>query len=176
MSPTAEPTVSGLGRALISDAQLRLRDESLPRILKCLDQLSEDEIWFRPNAETVSIGNLVIHLCGNVRQWIIATLGGQPDRRVRQSEFDETGPIPTAELRKRIESTLAEACAVLDSVDPASLLAERHVQGEVETGVSIIVHVVEHFSYHTGQITFAVKSRKGVDLAYYGERDLDVTG
>jgi uncharacterized damage-inducible protein DinB len=176
MPPTVEITVDAFGRELVRDAKVRLVDESLPRILKCLEQLTEDEIWFRPNGETVSIGNLVIHLCGNVRQWIISTFGGVPDKRTRQAEFDERGPIPTAELIKRITATVHEAARVLDNVDAASLLEPRNVQGEVESGISIIVHVVEHFSYHTGQITYAVKSRKNVDLAYYGGRNLDVTG
>lgn len=175
MPPTVEPTIEAFAHELVRDAKLRLVDESLPRILKCFHQLNEDEIWFRPNDETVSIGNLVIHLCGNVRQWIIATLGDAPDQRTRQAEFDERGPIPTPELIERLTSTVHEAARVLDNLDPATFLEPRRVQGESETPIAIIVHVVEHFSYHTGQITYAVKSRKNIDLAYHGNRNLDVT-
>ena len=162
-----------IGYALVVEAKLRMIEESLPRILKCVERLSVDELWFRPNRNTVSIGNLVLHLCGNVTQWIISGLGGAPDIRNRAQEFAETGPIPTGELVARLASTMAEVGRTLDAFDPALLLETRRVQGHDETPLSIIVHVVEHFSYHTGQIVFAVKSRKDVDTAFYAGQDLN---
>jgi uncharacterized damage-inducible protein DinB len=155
------------GSALILECKRRLFDESLPRIRKCIGLLSEDEIWHRPNAETVSVGNLVLHLCGNVRQWICTGLGRQPDHRERAKEFSEAGPIPTAQLIERLETTMRDAKAVIDDADPSTLLEKRPVQAYQETGLSILVHVVEHFSYHTGQITYYTKSRKAVDTGYY---------
>ncbi|MFQ5789991.1 MAG: DinB family protein [Acidobacteriota bacterium] len=170
------PHQASFGRALISQCERRLFSESLPRVKKCLSQLTEEEIWHRPNPETVSAGNLVLHLCGNVRQWIVSGLGGAPDIRERSREFSELGPISSSQLVERLESTLAEARSVLKSVDPEHLLEERTVQGFRETGLSILVHVVEHFSYHVGQITYFVKSRKAMDLKYYQGVDLDRTG
>jgi uncharacterized damage-inducible protein DinB len=123
--------------------------------------LSDEELWGRPNDEVVSLGNLVLHLCGNVRQWIISGLGGAPDDRVRQEKFDEVGPVPREELVDKLKSTLAAA--------------ERSVQAYSETGISILLHVVEHFSYHTGQISRDTKALKGVDLGYYEDDDLDET-
>ena len=161
------------GNALIAECERRLFDESVPRLRKCLEQLTGDEIWHRPNAETVSVGNLVLHLCGNARQWIGSGLGGQPDHRQRSKEFEETGPMPRAELVKRLEDTMTGVQRVLRSVDPESLLDKRPVQAYQESGLSILIHVVEHFSYHTGQITYAVKSRKGVDMGYYSGQDLE---
>lgn len=165
----------GCGEALIAIAIKRIFEKSVPRILQCLSMLSEEEVWFRPNGETVSIGNLVLHLSGNVRQWIISGLGGAADARQRSVEFDEKGPMPNAELVARFTTTMSEAQAVLERLDPASLLEDRRVQGFDETGISIIVDVVEHFGYHTGQITFAVKSRKNVDMGYYKGQDLNAT-
>lgn len=165
-----------LGAALIAEARRRLLGESLPRLRRCLAELSEEEIWQRPNAATVSIGNLVLHLAGNLRQWILTGLGGAEDRRMREREFTETGPLPTAALVALIESTLEETRAVLEGLDPASLLAPRRVQGFEESGLSIIVHVVEHFSYHVGQMVYAVKSRKGIDLGFYRGVDLERKG
>lgn len=123
--------------------------------------MSDEELWGRPNDEVVSLGNLVLHLCGNVRQWIISGLGGAPDDRVRQEKFDEVGPVPREELVDKLKSTLAAA--------------ERSVQAYSETGISILLHVVEHFSYHTGQISRDTKALKGVDLGYYEDDDLDET-
>jgi uncharacterized damage-inducible protein DinB len=164
------------GRALIEETKRRLFRDSQPRVHKCLARLSEEEIWQRPNDETVSIGNLVLHLCGNVRQNILSGLDGQPDRRQRALEFSERGPIPAAELLRRLDELMAEVDAALDRLDPASLLDVRRVQGFDESGLSILVHVVEHFSYHVGQMTYFVKSRKAVDMGYYAGYDLNVTG
>jgi uncharacterized damage-inducible protein DinB len=164
---TADSGAARFGEALIEETKRRLFKDSQPRVHKCLAQLSEEEIWHRPNAETVSVGNLVLHLCGNVRQNIVSGLGGAPDRRQRALEFAEPGPIPAAELLSRLDETLAEAGRALDRIDPASLLEIRRVQGFDESKLSILVHVVEHFSYHVGQITYFVKSKKAVNLGYY---------
>ncbi|MEK7794127.1 MAG: DinB family protein [Candidatus Hydrogenedentota bacterium] len=167
---------NAVGDALIAAAKYRFVEESLPRIEKCFGLLTDEEIWFRPNSETVSVGNLVLHLCGNVRQWMIFGLGGGEDKRVRALEFSERGPLPREELLGRLRQTVKEAEAVLDGIDRESLHAPRRVQGETETGAGIILHVVEHFSYHTGQITYFVKSRKNIDTGYYAGQDLNVRG
>ncbi|NUM53994.1 MAG: DUF1572 family protein [Candidatus Hydrogenedentes bacterium] len=160
------------GAALIAECNRRLFDESLPRIEKCLGLLMEDEIWYRPNAETVSVGNLVLHLCGNVRQWICTGLGRQEDHRERDKEFAEPGPMPTSELLGRLDATMRDAKAVIDSLDPSTLMEKRSVQIYQESGLSILIHVVEHFTYHTGQITYFTKSRKAVDTGYYAGKKL----
>jgi uncharacterized damage-inducible protein DinB len=167
---------SEITAALIRESKRRLYEESLPRIRTCLARMSVDEIWARPNEHTASAGNLVLHLAGNVRQYLLATLGGAPDVRERQAEFDEKGPLPTAELLGRLEATMAEAAGVIDRLDSAVLLRTHRVQGFVESGLSILVHVVEHFSYHTGQIAYIVKSRQNVDLGFYRGKDLNRRG
>lgn len=164
---------AAIGQLLIAEARRRLIDESLPRIRKCLGELTEDEIWDRPNENVVSIGNLVLHLCGNVRQWIVTGLGGAEDHRDRDSEFADRGPISRHDLITRLENTLREALDVIEHTDPATLAQPRRVQGYDETGVSILVHVIEHFSYHTGQISLAVKTRKNLDLGYYAGKNLN---
>ncbi len=165
-----------IGQNVIAVSEKKLIDISLPRIKKCLSCLTEEEIWYRPNNETVSVGNLVLHLCGNVRQWIVFGLGGEPDIRNRPKEFSEQGPIPTNELIDKLEKTLADAKQVLRKLDDKDLLKVRNVQGYQETGTSILITVVEHFSYHVGQISYYVKSRKGIDLKYYHGVALTKTG
>jgi uncharacterized damage-inducible protein DinB len=165
-----------LGSLVLAECKRHLFQESLPRLKKCLSELSEEEIWYRPNSETVSAGNLVLHLCGNVRQWIVSTLGRTADNRKRQTEFDEWGPIPTSELLERLESTLAEAESVIDKLEHEALTGIHRVQGMEETGVAILIHVVEHFSYHTGQISYITKSNRGIDLGYYRGVDLGKHG
>jgi len=161
--------------ALRRESRRRLLEESLPRIRKCLGELSDGEIWSRPNEQSTSVGNLVLHLCGNVTQYILSGLGGAADHRERPKEFSERGPLPRADLLSRLEATMTEAGRVLDGIDAANLLRKRVVQGFEEDGMGILIHVVEHFSYHTGQIATAVKARKGVDLGFYRGVDLNRT-
>lgn len=165
-----------LGRELILQCRKHLLEASTPRIKKCLGLLSEEEVWRRANPQVVSVGNLVLHLCGNVRQHLHFGLGGDPDTRRRQEEFDEEGPLPTATLVQRLDETMARTREVLEGLDPESLLAERHIQGQTVNGVETLIHVTEHFSYHTGQISYLTKLMKEVDLGYYAGQDLDQTG
>jgi len=167
------PTAAAFGQAILAETRRRLFKDFMPRIRKCLAHLSAEEIWHRPNAEVVSVGNLILHLCGNVRQNIVSGLGGAPDDRVRDREFSEPGPLPAAELLARLDDLMADVDRALDRLDPARLLELYRVQGFEETAVSILVHVIEHFSYHVGQITYYVKTRKAVDLGYYAGVDLN---
>ncbi len=160
---------------LVAEVRRRLIGEGVPRIQKCLSELTEAEIWFRPNEHSNSVGNLVLHLCGNVRQWILSGLGGQPDTRLRQQEFDENGPLPARELLQRLDEVMQSVEVVLDKLTPAQILQPVVVQGFTETGVSVLVHVTEHFSYHVGQMTYFVKLKKDMDTGYYKGQNLNAT-
>ncbi len=164
-----------LGKELINQCTRFLVDESLPRIDKCLEHLSEKEIWIKTNKDTPSVGNLILHLAGNVHQWILATLGGEEDTRNRSSEFNEKTQPSKSELLDLISGIVNQSKHVLKNISADNLLKKYLVQTFEETGIGILIHVVEHFSYHVGQITYFVKSRKGIDLAYYSGLDLDQT-
>jgi hypothetical protein len=112
----------------------------------------------------------VLHLAGNLRQWVVCGVGGEPDRRDRQSEFDERGQIPRSGLLARVRASVMDAAATLERADPSALLAVRTVQNLQVTGLFAIYHAVEHFSMHTGQIILLAKLRKG-DLGFW-----DLTG
>ena len=160
--------------ALTDQVRVRLFEEGVPRIKKCLAQLSDEEIWHRPNENLVSIGNLVLHLCGNVRQWIVAGLGKRKDTRTRQIEFDTVGPVSVEKMLADMGKVMMEVEEVLTEISPDDLLKKRKVQGIYdETGVSILVHVVEHFSYHVGQITRDTKMIRNIDIGYYAGLDLE---
>ena len=111
-----------------------------------------------------------------MRQWIVSTLGDRPDGRRRSEEFAETGPIPSAELRALLVDTMAEARQVVSALAPDSLLGMRRVQGFEESALSILVHVVEHFAYHTGQVAWIVKAQRETDLGFYRGVDLERHG
>ena len=151
----------------ITKARGFLRDEYLPKIERCLELLSDEQIWWRPNEDSNSVGNLVLHLCGNARQWIVCGLGGEQDYRVRQSEFDERRVMSRKELLTRTKATLGSVDATLAQFDDSRLLETFHIQGTTVSALEAIFHVTEHFSMHTGQIILLTKMIGGTDLGFY---------
>jgi uncharacterized damage-inducible protein DinB len=143
---------------LVVDQAMRvLRRVYLPRITSCLEILSPSQIWYRPNEASNSVGNLVLHLTGNVRQWIISGLGGAPDIRERDIEFSERGPIPQKVLARRLHQIVEEACDVLRRLPPEELARVHTIQRFRVTGSEAAFHVAEHFSHHAGQIILLTK-------------------
>ena len=147
-------------------AQTKLSD-SLRQIEKCLNLLSLEQVWHRPNDVSNAIGNLVLHLAGNVRQWIIASLGGESFARDRAAEFAQCEPLSTDEILKRLRQTVERACDVIGGLSPDALSARVTIQGYNVTGLEAVFHVVEHFSLHTGQIVYATKLLINQDLSAY---------
>jgi uncharacterized damage-inducible protein DinB len=149
------------------DFSARKLDELSQRIDTCLARLSDDQVWARGKETENAAGNLVLHLCGNVRQWIIANIGGQPDRRDRDSEFLARSGVSKQELRDRLRATVTEALQVIGSL-PAGRLSERvTIQGYEGSVLEAIYHVVEHFSMHAGQLFFITKMLTTDDLGFY---------
>ncbi len=155
------------GRAFLALSARFLREEFLPRIRTALGHLTDDQVWWRPNEASNSIGNLVLHLCGNVSQWISGGVAGQPVTRNRQQEFEQRHTIPRQELLERLTTVVDSACSVLESLDPAMLHEHRTIQGMDVTVMYAIYHVVEHFSMHTGQILMLTKMITAEDLKLY---------
>ena len=158
---------------LVNEVKRRLFEEGIPRIRHCLALLSEEEIWYATNEHTNSVGVLVLHLCGNVRQWILSGLGGQPDLRRRDQEFAPVEKPHSGALIEMLETMREEVEMVLDNLPPHILLEPMTIQGFEENGISVLVHVTEHFSYHVGQITQTAKMLKNVDTGYYSGLDLN---
>jgi uncharacterized damage-inducible protein DinB len=141
-------------------------DKYLPRIVRCLELLTEEEMWWRANAASNAVGNIVLHLCGNVHQWIISGLGGAREVRERDKEFSERGPIPREALIARLKTTIAEALQVIDTMAVPALSREFDIQGYRATGLAAVAHVCEHFAYHSGQIIYFTKLKRGEDLEF----------
>lgn len=156
-----------VAETFIAQSRSLLMTAYLPRIERCLERLSDEEVWWRAGEGSNSIGNLLLHLAGNARQWIVSGVGGKPDVRVRQDEFDERRLWPRAELLKHLKETLAEVDEVLASMEVSLLLESRRIQGREVTLLEAVFHVVEHFSMHTGQIILLTKMLKAEDLRFY---------
>lgn len=136
----------------------------LPKIESCLAQLTDEDVWLRANEASNSIGNLILHLSGNVQQWIVGGVGNLPYHRDREYEFGERGGISREELLARLKATLTKADQALAEVDPARLLERREIQGNDVTVMEAILRIVQHFALHTGQIMLLTKQRTGEDL------------
>jgi len=162
-----------LVHSYIDSASTRL-GESKERMLKCIDLLTRDQLVFRPNQVSNSIVNIIIHTLGNMTQYIISSLGNHPDLRDRDSEFVPRNQISAIELKEKIEVTFDEALKIIQSCDASQLLTKRNVQGFNLDGIGIITHVVEHASYHVGQITYLTKILTNAETNYYGGYNLNI--
>jgi uncharacterized damage-inducible protein DinB len=136
-------------------------EEYLRKIRECAALLSEEQVWWRPNEAVNSVGNLLLHLRGNLSQWVVAALGGQPFERHRAEEFRARGGVARAELLAGLEETVRSVRAVIAGLDGSALERRHVVQGCDTDGLGIVFHVVEHMSYHTGQIVATTKQLTG---------------
>jgi uncharacterized damage-inducible protein DinB len=155
------------GHAFVELSRTYLREDYLGRLRKAVAELPEEDLWWRPNEASNSAGNLLLHLAGNARQWIVSGVGRQPDLRHREGEFSATGGLSRAQALTRLEDVLAEVDAVLARLEPGALAERRTIQGNDVTVLEAVYHVVEHFSMHVGQILYIVKLRTGTDLRFW---------
>lgn len=146
-------------------------DDYQPKIERCLEKLSDEQVWWRPNENSNSIGNLILHLCGNARQWIVCGVGGSPDFRRRDEEFAQREVISRDELAQLLDRTLKEVAKTLNELDAKSLMRRRTIQGKEVDLLEAIFHVTEHFSMHTGQIIQLTKILTSRDLGFYDFSD-----
>ena len=136
-------------------------DEALRIIAHCLNQLNDDQTWWRPAESMNSIANLLLHLSGNVRQWIVSGVGGAPDTRRRQEEFDLRDMTPRSELLTILRTALTDAKGAIAATSADELLRHRTVQGKEVTGIQAIFHATAHFRGHTQEIVHMTRCQLG---------------
>jgi uncharacterized damage-inducible protein DinB len=157
-----EPGLSerSTGSAFLAQSRLTLTS-SLKKIAHCLEQLEETDLSWRQHESHNSIQNIMLHLCGNVRQWIVHGVGGEPNVRHRPSEFSERQPLAKTELLARLQDTLAQADRALADFPPQRLLESRRIQGFDTTVLAAVFDAVSHFVGHTHQIVYITRLRLG---------------
>lgn len=165
---------SGCTSLFLDFSRTKLMTQYWPRLQSCVESLTDDQVWWRPNDASNSIGNLMLHLNGNMRQWIVAAFNRQEDRRNRPAEFAEHGPMPRAQLLERLGATVHEAERTLSRLTEADLLAEYEIQGYRVHGLDAVYQVIEHFGQHLGQIAYVTKMLRSEDLGFY--KELNKTG
>jgi len=159
---------AALAAGVAAEFRRRMRGEYLPRIGRCVEMLGDAGVWKRPAPNCNAVGNLLLHLCGNVTQWILVGLGGAPDHRDRPGEFAAQGGVPAAALMRTLTGVVDAACACVDRQTVDDLLRVRQIQQRYrESGLQAVLHVLEHFSGHAGQIYFWTKQVTGQDLKFY---------
>jgi len=152
----------------------KLLEQYWPRLRACVESLTEEQVWWRPNDASNSIGNLMLHLNGNVRQWLVDSFNRREDKRDRPAEFGAEGGLTASALLEKLGTTMREASEVLARLTEAELLAPYEIQGYHVRGMDAVYQVVEHFGMHYGQIAYITKQVRGVDLGFY--RELSKTG
>ncbi len=160
-------------RTIVEEFERRVFEESYPRIYKCLSIIDEQQLWNSPQGNIPSIGSLILHLSGNARQWILSGLGGERDNRNRNDEFLIHRNIRKADFIFLLENLKVQLKNCLKDLPDVQLEKVTEIQGFKVTGFSVIVHVIEHFSYHTGQITTLTKLYTNQETDYYSGLNLD---
>lgn len=167
-------TDSNVSTLFLEFSRRKLLDHYWARLQACVEPLTEEKVWWRPNAASNSIGNLILHLNGNVRQWLVDSFNDTSDERDRPAEFSAEGGLTATELLAKLSATMQQAAEVLARLTEAELTAPYDIQGYRVTGLEAVYQVVEHFGLHYGQIAYVAKSLTARDLGFY--RELDKTG
>jgi uncharacterized damage-inducible protein DinB len=163
-----------VSRGFLDFSRHKLIEQQWPRLRNCVATLTVEQVWWRPNRASNSIGNLLLHLNGNVGQWLVASFNGAPDLRDRPAEFGAPAQFSASVLLEKLDATLRAADQVLARLTEAELSATYQIQGQTVSGLYAVYQVIEHFSMHYGQILYIVKSLVGADLGFYAE--LNQTG
>jgi len=161
-----------MNELLIKQIEFRLIECGIHRILICLEKLNDEQVLFRPNINSNSINNQILHLDGNVRQWLVSSLTGEPDFRNRDEEFDAFYINTKEELIQVLQDLEKEVRKTFPFILKIDLSKKKYVQCYYESVLSIIIHVIEHFSYHLGQITYITKMLLDIDTGYYTDFEL----
>lgn len=147
----------------------KLFEQHWPWVRTCVESLTDEQIWWRPNEACNSIGNLLLHLNGNITQWLVASFNRLEDSRDRPAEFNQREGATRAALLEQLASTMEQASAVLSRLTEADLLTNFEIQGYHVTGFDAVYQVVVHFGLHYGQIAYITKLLRGEDLGFYRE-------
>jgi uncharacterized damage-inducible protein DinB len=153
--------------AFLARSRYYLSEEYIVKIERALAPLPPGAIWRRDDEGSNSIGNLLVHLAGNVRQWIVSGVGGAPDHRTRSTEFEAREGPDGAALLAALREAIADVDAVLSTLDDEALASRRTIQGRDVSVLDAVYHVVEHFSMHTGQIIMLAKRHAPGRIRFY---------
>lgn len=166
MTTKTEPNTATL---FLEFSRRKLLEQYWPRLRDCVQSLTDEQVWWRPNGASNSIGNLLLHLNGNVRQGLIVSFKHLEDTRDRPAEFNERELIPASSLLQQLGATMQQVSEVFLCLTEVDLLTPFEIQGYKVSGLDAVYQVVEHFGMHYGQILYIAKMLNGEDLGFYSE-------
>lgn len=166
MQAGLERTFTQLATHCAHEFQHLLR-QSLVKIEHCIDQLGDHQIWWRPSESLNSIGNLILHLNGNLRQWTVCGIGNQPDTRQRDTEFEQRQCVPREQLLSLIRNTVDDAIQVIQDLRSTEWLSQTTIQGFQVTHLQAIQHTCTHFVGHTHQIILLARIQLKDDYRFH---------
>ena len=161
------PSNQSLDEIFVAKSRYWLSKEYPIKLRHCVNALPQSAVWARPNATSNSVGNLLVHLAGNVTEWILGGVGGQTISRNRAAEFAQTEGRDGSRLLDDLETVLQKADGVLADLTADDLSRSVTIQGRRTTVLSAVYHVVEHFSMHTGQIVLLTKIYAPDSIHFY---------
>lgn len=151
----------------LSRSRYWLTKEYPIKLRLCVNALPRNAVWARPNETSNSIGNLLVHLTGNVTEWILGGVGGRAVKRYRAGEFEQKDGADGDALLDNLEKVLQEADAVLAGLTEEDLKRSIVIQARDTNVLGAIYHVVEHFAMHTGQIVLMTKIYAPGKIQFY---------
>ncbi|MFN2566342.1 MAG: DUF1572 family protein [Gemmatimonadaceae bacterium] len=160
-----------LAREFIARSRYYLMEEYRTKLRRAVSAIPAQNVWRRPNEESNSVGNLLLHLAGNVRQWIVSGVGGAPDTRDRPAEFNTRSGASADELLAGLEAVLKDADDVLARLTPLDLMERRAIQGRDVSVMAAVYSAVQHFSTHLGQIIWVAKELSPGSIRFYDDAD-----
>lgn len=163
----------GVFELLLEQLKKRLIDESFERIKICLNQIEPDKLWHSPNEHITSIGSSILHLNGNIRQWLRSIIEGREVERDRPSEFKPEIKYSVDQLLNILSELDSDVIAMTEELKLIRAHRELSIQGIETNGIDAIVHVIEHTAYHTGQIVYLTKYYSGRSTHFYAHLNLD---
>jgi len=155
-----------IGKSYVAWCRFRLMNQYWPRVQRCVNELPDEDIWWRAHESNNSVGNLILHLTGNLNQFVLSAIGGADDTREKPREFAERTPIAKQELLRNLSAALEQSDRVLEQFDASRLLELTTVQGRSRPIFEVLSIVLEHFALHTGQIIYITKLRTGKELRF----------
>lgn len=161
--------MTAIDAAFVSRARYHLNTEYRAKVRKAVHALPDEALWWRPHPQSNSVGNLLLHLTGNIRQWIVGGVGRSPTARDRAGEFAAQSGGSSADLLAGLETALDEVDRVLAGLSRQDLIESREIQGRLVTVLDAVLHVVEHFSFHLGQIVYVAKLRAPGSIQFYDD-------
>lgn len=159
----------------VIDNQMMRMDDNTRFIGICLNKITEEQLWQKPVETSNSIGNQIVHLLGNITQYVMSGVGDGPDVRKRDLEFSSSKTHSKQELKTKLEALVNRVSELIKIVDAEKWIEMKSVQGFEMSRIGCLIHAVEHYSYHTGQIALITKLMVNEDLGFWAGANLNET-